>query len=231
MVVGEPAVFDHARRHLHQRHGVQVVAAVVARDIEHTEDVAARVEDGRGRAREKVVGVQVVLVGMHERGRLGHQRRAHGVGAFGRLRPVRARCQRHLRGAREKVVVTDRMQDGAGGVGQHHHAVGVDDLLMQHLHHRCGVVVQAQVALARDGQVGAAQGGEVGPLDARHAQGRAALMRFVDGLHVLGAKRDARCRGDRAHQLFGAASRGSASQVGLGGCSHACLLAAQHGAT
>ena len=105
-----------------------------------------------------MVGVEVVFISVHQRGCLGHQRRAHCIGAFGRLRPIGPWRQGHLGRALEKIIVTNGMQDGARGIGEHHHAGGVDDLLVQHFHHRCSMVVQAHVALARDRQIGHAQG-------------------------------------------------------------------------
>ena len=185
VVVAQPVVLDHARRQLHQRHRVRVVAAVVPGHVQHAQHVAARVDDGRGRAGEEVVGVHVVLVGMHKRGKLLDQRGADGVGALGGLGPVHARLQRHLGGARQEVVVADRMDDGAGRVAQHHHALRALDLAEQHLHHRCGMGVQPVVALAHLQQLGPAQRRVVGPFDARQAQRHAALVRLADGAGML----------------------------------------------
>ena len=125
--------------------------------------------------------MHVVLVGVDERGHFIDQGRADGIGALGRLGPVGTGLQGHFGGLAEEVVVADGVQDGAGGVGEHHHAVRVDDLLVQHLHHRGGVRIQAQVAVAGDGQVGAAQGRVVGPLDAGQTQGDAALVLVIVG--------------------------------------------------
>ena len=170
VVVAEPLVFNHAGRQRDQRHRVGVVAAVVARHVQHPQHVAPRVENGRGRTGQEVVGMQVMLVGMHQRRQLFDQRRAHRVGAFGRLGPVHARLQGHLGCARQEVVVTDRMDDGASRVTQHHHALGAFDLAKQHFHDRRSVRVQTLVAFTHLAQVGAAQRRVVGLQGARKPQ-------------------------------------------------------------
>jgi len=180
VVVGEPVVLDHPRAHLHQPHRVLVVGTLVAGHIQHAEDVAARIQDRRSRARQEMVGVHVVLVRMDERGRLLDQRRADRVRALGLLGPVDTGLQRDLRGAGQEVMVADRVDDRAGGVAQHHHRVAVDDLLEQHLHDRRGVGVEALIALAGNYQVRAPERREVQALDARQAEGGAALVRVVD---------------------------------------------------
>ena len=89
-VVGEPVVLDHARRHAHQAHRVLVVGAVITGHVEHTKDVAARVEDRRRRAGEETVGMHEMLARVHQRRRLFEQRRADRVGALGVLGPAHA---------------------------------------------------------------------------------------------------------------------------------------------
>ena len=180
VVVGEPVVLDHPRAHLHQPHRVLVVGALVAGHIQHAEDVAARIQDRRGRARQEMVGVHVVLVRVDERGRLLDQRRADRVRALGLLGPVDAGLQRDLRGTGQEVVVADRMDDRAGGIAQHDHRVAVDDLLVEHLHDRRGMGVEALVALAGHDQVRSPERREVETLDARQAEGGAAFVRVVD---------------------------------------------------
>ena len=218
VVVGQPVVLDHARAHLHQAHRVLVVAALVAGDIEHAQDVAARIENGRGRAGQEVVGVHVVLVGMHERGRLLDQRGTDRIGALGLLRPVHAGLQRDLGGAVQEVLIADRVQDRAGGIAQQHHRLAVDDLLVEHLHHRRGMRVQTLVALAHHAQVGSPQRRIVQPLDARQPEGGAALVRLVDLVHMLVVERQR--RGDRAPRI--AAAAGAHAQPsgcrGIGTC-------------
>jgi hypothetical protein len=186
-VIGEPVVLDHARRHLHQPHRVVVVRALVAGDVEHAQHVAARVEDRRGGAGQEAVLAHEMLVGMHERRLLGDQRGADRVRALAGLGPVRAGRQRHLRRAAQEVVVPDRVQHRALRIGQHDHAFGGQDLLEQHLHHRRGVFVEAAVALAGDGQVGADHARMVRAVDARQPEGRAALVRLHDGVEVAAA--------------------------------------------
>ena len=99
---------------------------------------------------------------------------------------VRTYAWMYLLGAREELVVADRVQDRALRVGQHDHAFGVDDLLEQHLHHRRGVRQQALVSLARHDEVAADHRLEVGPFDPRQAERRAAQVRLLD---ELGARR------------------------------------------
>jgi hypothetical protein len=182
VVVRKPMVLDHARRHAHQAHRVLVVGAVVAGDVEDTEDAAARVEDRHRRAGEEVVRVHEMFVGMHERRSLLEQGGADRIRALRMFGPVHTRGQRHLARTLDETFVAHRVQDGAVRVGQDDHAFGVDDLLEQHLHHRCGVLVQTLVSLTRDRQIGAQQGREVGALDARQAERSAALVRSADQL-------------------------------------------------
>ena len=191
-IVRETVVLDHAGRHLDEAHRVLVKAPVVARHVEHTEDVAARIENRRSLATQELVGVQEVLVGIDHDGPLVDQRGADGVRALRRFGPVHARLQRHLRGLGKKVVVADRVQDGAAGIGQHHHALRVHDLLEEHFHHRRGVRVQALVALAHIVQVGPAERREVGRLDARQADVGAAFVRLVDHFFMDLAERQRR---------------------------------------
>jgi hypothetical protein len=108
------------------------------------------------------------------------------VGALALLGPGHAGRQRHLAGAVEEVVVAHRVQDGALRVGQHDHALGVDDLLEQHLHHRRSVREQALVAFLGDVEVAAHQRRVVGPLDARQPERSAALVRLLDEVDVAG---------------------------------------------
>ena len=168
-----------------------------------------------------MVGVHVVLVGMHERGYLFDQRGADGVGALGLLRPVHPRLQRNLAGAGQKVVIADRVDDGAGGIAQHHHVLGVDDLLIEHLHHRRGMFVQAQVALAGQRQVGSAHRRVVGPLDARHPQRGTALVRLVDRIDMLGTQLQA--GGDGPRRLVAATPHADLTKSRMKRTSHAVV--------
>jgi hypothetical protein len=80
------------------------------------------------------------------------------------------------------------MQDRALRVGQHNHAVAVDDLLEQHLHHRRGMRRQPLVALAGHRQIAAHQRLVVRAFDARQPERGTALMRLLD-LRDMGAQR------------------------------------------
>ena len=183
VVVRHPMVLDHAGRHLHQAHRVRVVRAVIAGHVEHTEHVAARIEDRRRRAGEELVGVHEVLVGMNDDGLLGDEGRAHAVGALVRLGPVDARGQRDLRRPLHEIFMADGVQHGAFGIDEHHHALGGQDLLQQQLHHRHGVHVQPVVALARNDEV-RARARAVVRADAAQAQRSTTLMRLADRFNV-----------------------------------------------
>ena len=193
IVFRQPAVLDHARRHLHQRQGVMVVAAGVTGHIQHAQHVAARIQDGCSRAGQEVVGVQKVLVGMDQRGRLRHECRPHGIRALGRLRPVGTWTQGHLGGAAQKVIVTNGVDDDARGIGQEDHAFRLDDLLVQHGHHGRCVLMQPAVALQGEVQVSATNERVIRRLDARDAQRLTALVRIVDG-GQMGIRQGGSCR-------------------------------------
>ena len=153
----EQRVLDHLRAHAHQTHRVLVEATIVASHVEHAEQIASRREDRRGRAGKAVIGGQEMFIGVHDHRRPLVDGSTDGVGALLRLTPVDSGPQRHLGRLLLETVVTNRMQHHALGVGQHHHAVGIDDLLVQRLHHRCGVTHQLGVLLAQQTQI---SGGE-----------------------------------------------------------------------
>ena len=157
---------------------------MVAGDVEHAEDVAARVEDRRGRAGEKVIGVEEVLVGVHERGHLVDERGADRVGALVRFGPDDARRSATFDARVEEVVVADRVQDRAGGIGQHDHAVRVDDLLVQQFHHRRGMDEQALIALAHQRDVGTGRGIGIGPFATIESKRTTPRMRALDRRQV-----------------------------------------------
>ena len=99
-VVRQPMVFNHARRHAHQTHGVLVIAAVVAGDVEHAQHLAARIKNRHRRTGQKTVGVHEVLAAVNQRGRFFKKRRADGVGALGMLGPIFTGGQSDLVSAR-----------------------------------------------------------------------------------------------------------------------------------
>jgi len=153
---------------------------------EPAQHVAARVEDGRGRAGQELVRVDAVLMRVNQRGHLFEQRSADGFLAFRVLGPVRARRQRALSARCRKLPSPTELQVGAVRIGQHDHAVGVHDLLEQHVHHRRGVGRQALVAFARHDEVAAHQRFEIAAGDARQPIRGAAPVRLLDD---LGAQR------------------------------------------
>lgn len=124
---GEELVLHHARAAAHQGQGVAVVAAAVAGDVQHAQQLAAGVGDGGGGTGEEAVALQVVLAGMH------HARRAVG-----------------------KVGFAGGVQQQALRVGQQHEAVAALHLLVQEGHHRPGVRHEGVAVLQRTGELGAA---------------------------------------------------------------------------
>ena len=169
---GEHLVFNHLRRHAYQRQRVLVVAAVVARDIQRANDLTVRIDDGRARTGQRLVGLHIVLATVDGDGLALGQGGANRVGALGLLRPVAARHQCHARGRFQKIVVAHGVQHQAPCRGQQHHAVGVGDLCVQRLHHRHGVLVEKAVFLQRLRQAGGRQvAGVAGWLAQRHAVG------------------------------------------------------------
>jgi hypothetical protein len=132
----EQLVLDHARRRADQRERVAVVVAVVAGDVEHAEQLAARVGDGCGGTGQERVAFEEVLGTVHDDRRAGRQRRADRVGAAPLLVPDRAGAQGHACRLVGHGAVAQRVQQHALRVGQDDHAVGVADLVEQELHHR-----------------------------------------------------------------------------------------------
>ncbi|CAE6836225.1 hypothetical protein R69658_06516 [Paraburkholderia aspalathi] len=59
-------IFDHLRRHPHERKRVLVEAACVATDVQRADGAPERIGDGRARTGENPVRVQEVLAGMHD---------------------------------------------------------------------------------------------------------------------------------------------------------------------
>jgi hypothetical protein len=159
---GEQLVLDHQCRHPHQGHGVLVEAAPVAADVEHADDRAMVVDDGRGGAGEEVVRGQVVLVGVHGSGRLFGERSADRVRSLALLGPVDARRQCDAVGFFEKVGIAQRMQDYAARVGEQDRVVRVGDLLVKRLHCRHRVAVQHAVLFDQRRESGDGKGIEVG---------------------------------------------------------------------
>ncbi len=188
--------------------------------VEHAHDLTGVVEDRRGRTGEKTVDRQKVLLGVDQRRRFGEQRRAHGVGALGRLGPVHAARQRHLLHTLHEVLVAHHLQRVALRVGQRHDALGEKDLLAQHLHHRRGVFEQALVLLAQLARAVERDGVQLGDRGFGETHGAAALVGLLDGSLVFGAVCDLirpraggqRARGETIHGVSLSCSEGA------GGC-------------
>ena len=207
---GEQLVLDHLRRHAHQRHGVAVEAVAVARDVEHADHRAARIEDGRSRAGEDVVGLQIMLVGVHQRRRAFRDRGADGVRAAPLFGPRHAGRQRDAVGALDEIVVAQRMHDHALRIGQDHHVGGVDDLLVQRLHHRQRVGVEHAVLIDDAGKVGLGERTEIGVVGGVEAVGCGALMRLFYHGPLLGCRKRAKRGSSGASRPVGAVQCGMA---------------------
>jgi hypothetical protein len=175
-------VFDHAGSRSDQRKGVRVVAAVVARDVEHAAQLAIRGAHRRGGAGQEAVALEVVLGAMYDHGPALGQRGANGVGATVGFVPQSARAQRDTVSARNKVQVTQAVQQEATRIRQNHQAARVTHLVGHEGHDRAGV--RQEVVLAGQGGfelLHAAQGRLVVLIDRAEARVVAALPRLHEG--------------------------------------------------
>ncbi len=206
-------VLDHLHRHLRERHRVLVIAAMVARHVQHADHVAVRIENRHARTGQEVVRREKVLVAVHDhRTELG-QRRADRVGALPVLRPVRAGAQRDALRTAQEVVVADRMQDQPFRIGQHDHALRIDDLLVQRLHHRHRVHAQHAVLLALEREFGGGQHIVVGACGRLQAERLGPLMGLPDrGRRPAGRLRSP-CVGGRMNVVAHCLLRGSFRSV------------------
>ena len=175
----EQMIFDHLHRHLRERHRVLVIAAAIARHVEHTDHLAVRVEDRHARAREEPVGRQIVLIAMDDRCAALGQRRTDGVRALAVFGPVRARTKRDLFRALKEIVVADRMEDEAVRIRQHDHALRIDDLLVQRFHDGQGMRRQYAVLFQLEREVGTGQHVVVGLRARVQAETFRAFVRFL----------------------------------------------------
>ncbi|MGF6465852.1 hypothetical protein [Paraburkholderia youngii] len=82
----------------------------------------------------------------------------------------------------QKVVVADRMQDQPFGVGQHDHALRIDDLLAQRLHDRHRMRAQHLVLLALQREASVGQDVVIRPERCAQAERLGAFVRFLDRL-------------------------------------------------
>ena len=175
MLALEQAAFDQAHPHAREPERMGLVAAVVARDVERAEQLAAPVEDRRRAAGEHAVAVEVVLGAEHLDRRTLDQGGADRVGAALAFAPVRARLQRDAVGAVDEGGVADAVQDHPAGVGEQHHAARGTDLFVQVLHDATGVREQGRAALARHHQVAPRGAGRAHAL--AHVQSQALAAR------------------------------------------------------
>ena len=135
----EQVVLDHACRRANQSQGVPVVAAVIARDVQHTEQLPRRVSDRRGCTGQERIALEVMLCAVHDdRGAVG-ERGADRIGASPLLVPDRSRPQRDACSLFREAGVTHRVQEHALRIREDDHAVGVADLSAKELHHRARI--------------------------------------------------------------------------------------------
>ena len=88
--VGKQMILDHLHGHFCERHGVLVIAAMVARDVEHADEIAVRIENRHAGAGQEPVGGEIVLLAVHDGCAALGERCADCIGALPVFRPVRA---------------------------------------------------------------------------------------------------------------------------------------------
>ena len=133
--VHEKSVFDGLgalRHHLpYQVLAAAVIRRLERRDIQHTQQVALRVEDGRSRTRQADKRCAKVITLVHRHRCFTGQHRGHAAGAFLGFRPAGAQVKAGLAavGANARI---DTVIDGlALGVGEHHAVVGMAHAMVQ----------------------------------------------------------------------------------------------------
>ena len=183
--IGKHVVFDHLRRHAHQRHGVLVVAALIARHVQCAHDLAVGVKDGGAGAGQELVGLQKVVVPMHDHGLALGQGGANRVGAFALFGPFHAGHQGHAGGFFQKIGIAQRVQDQPVARRQQHHAVRVGNLFVQGFHDGAGVLVQQAVFITGVGNGRGLQLGEVGFFRSLEPERMAAPVRLQDRAAVV----------------------------------------------
>ena len=121
-----------------------------------------------------------MLAGVDQRGRFFSDRGADRIGALAFLGPGDTGRERDTVSLFQEIGIAQRMQDQAMDIGQDHHVVGIDDLLVQRFHDRRGVAVQHAVLFQQQGQVALAEGPEVGLGGAWDAVAGGALVGLFD---------------------------------------------------
>ena len=145
----EQIALQQLNAHPHQTHGVFLVGAIVAGDVEHADDLALRIEHRRRATGEEAVLVEEVFAPEDFGWRTLDQRGTDGVGPALALAPRGARRQRDLLGPGQELGIAHAMQHHARSVGQHHHVAGVAHLFVQGLDDSQPVREQAVIALTQ----------------------------------------------------------------------------------
>jgi hypothetical protein len=118
---------------------MRVLAALIARDVEHATQAAIRGHHRGGRAGQEAVAIQIMLGAVdHHRGLFG-QGGANGVGATVLFQPECARAQGHPLGALQKIRITLGVQQHALRVREDDHAARIAHLIKHKLHHGAGL--------------------------------------------------------------------------------------------
>ena len=111
-------------------------AAVIARNVEDAHELALCRQNGRSRAGQKAIAVQIVFCAIDFHFVCFGQSRADGVGATLVFGPRGTASQSHPIGLVQKIQIAQCVHQDALCVGQDHHAVALAHLLEQVLHHR-----------------------------------------------------------------------------------------------
>jgi hypothetical protein len=132
-LVDEP-VLDHAHRHAEQDQHVLLHQARAAGDVEHADDLARRVEHRNRRTGELRELAEEMLVAPHRDRMRGREAGAHAVGAGLGFAPHAAGVQAHGLDLGGELGRGHHVHDHAIGVGQHHRALRVGELLVERGH-------------------------------------------------------------------------------------------------
>ena len=180
ITVLEHLPLDHAHRHLHQRDGMTLVAAVVAGDVEHSGYVAARIEHRRRGTSEEMVLADEVVRGVDHHRFAFDDRGTDGVGALLLLGPGHAGLERDVLGPGNEIRIAHRMQDEALVAAQEHYAARSGELVVEIFHHGSREIDQAAVLAHRHPQLRFIDPPDFANAIVGNAESHAALPRPLD---------------------------------------------------
>ena len=159
---------------------------LVAGDVEHPDQLPLMIRNRRRRTGQKVIRRQKVLIRVHQRWRAFSDGRTDGVGALALFRPGDAGLQGNTVCFFQKIIVAHGVQNHTLCIGENHHIVGVNDLLVECLHHRHSMGMQATVLVNLVGQVGFLQRRVVRLGILRQPKRRRAFVGFFDHMTLIG---------------------------------------------